>query len=229
MNSRESIDIVNALKKLAPPSATMATWDKASFFSSLPERGTILDVGCGNNSPFYTKKLLPAWHYIGLDVGDYNQSSQSAADEYIIVPPDAFTSEIERLCGTCDAVVSSHNIEHCDERNDTIAAMARALKIGGRLFMSFPAQDSTLFPKRGGCLNYYDDCTHKCAPPDFGELISILHNEGLFIQYATTRYQPTLSWIEGLQNEADSNRDREVKSGTWALWGFESIIWAEMR
>ena len=54
---------------------------KDAFLMSLPRAAEILDVGCGNNSPFRTKKILPKCIYTGIDIGDYNQSKPNLADE----------------------------------------------------------------------------------------------------------------------------------------------------
>jgi hypothetical protein len=62
---------------------------RTTFLKSLKENASVLDVGCGNNSPIYFKSLRPDFRYIGIDVGDYNQLSdpRSIADEYLVVPP----------------------------------------------------------------------------------------------------------------------------------------------
>ena len=95
------------------------------------------------------------------------------------------------------------------------------------MYLSFPCQESAQFPGRYGTLNYYDDSSHRESPPDFGRVISDLHRERLRILYAATRYQPPLDWIHGLKNEEESTKAKELKPGTWAYWGFETVIWAE--
>ena len=37
---------------------------------------------------------------------------------------------------------------------------------------------------------------------------------------------PPFEWISGLYNEEESRAHKETKPGTWAFWGFESIVWA---
>jgi SAM-dependent methyltransferase len=226
--------LAKLLENATPPPAegSIATprwqWGKESFFAQLPRKGTLLDVGCGNNSPAWTKQRLPDWYYIGLDVGDYNQTQTNIADNYILTTKEQFCEEIEKFISSVDAIISSHNLEHCYDRSGTLLAMARALKIGGKMYLSFPCQDSITFPGfRNGCLNYYDDASHRDAPPDFGRVISDLNREGLRILYAATRYQPPLDWIHGLNNEEESAKAKETRQGTWAYWGFETVIWAE--
>lgn len=93
----------------------------------------ILDVGCGNRSPENVKSILDKVYYVGIDVGDYNQTSasKSCADEYHIVSGEEFACAIENYKDSFDAVISSHNIEHCEEPERVLRAMAASLKTGG--------------------------------------------------------------------------------------------------
>lgn len=201
-------------------------WSKEAFLKQLPQSAMILDVGCGNNSPQFTKGILPHCHYVGLDVGNYNQDSPESADEYIIVPPERFAAKIEEFVGTFDAVISSHNLEHCTDRATVLNNMLKALKPGGALYLSFPSADSMRFPNRAGTLNYQDDLTHQDTPPSFGTTVATISDTGCIIEYASSRYQPALRWLIGLYHEAQSAQNQLVDVETWAFWGFESVIWA---
>lgn len=205
-------------------------WDhygKDAFVKSCPAGARLLDVGCGNNSPSYVKMRRPDLHYTGIDIGDYNQSEppDQVADRYIVVPPQDFASKIRDFQGTMDAVLSSHNIEHCDDPDATVAAMADALAPGGRLFMAFPCEASVRFPSRRGTLNFFDDPTHKTVP-QFAALVSGFRSCGLEVPVAIRRYRPLVNVLKGLRAEPVSWLQRRVFTGTWALYGFESIIWA---
>lgn len=61
---------------------------KISFLRSIKNSKKIklLDVGCGNRSPQNVKAILNKIYYVGIDVGDYNQTldSKGCADEYHI-------------------------------------------------------------------------------------------------------------------------------------------------
>ena len=219
--------IVDYLHSLLTEGSPNPEWGKIAFLRSINSASRVLDLGCGNNSPKLTKDVIPECHYIGIDVDNYNQYSERFADEYMIVKPHNFRSAIELYENSIDAVISSHNVEHCEDRYGTVEALARSLKPGGKAYISFPARDSTSFPKRLGTLNYYDDEGHLSEPPDFGRIISILTANGLEILYATTRYQPPIHWILGLGNEDLSSEIGEIQDGTWCYWGFESVIWAE--
>jgi SAM-dependent methyltransferase len=194
----------------------------------LPPNSRILDVGCGNNSPKRFKILRPDLHYTGLDIDDYNQTTPDKfADTYIITQPEHFVSEINKFTGELDAVISAHNIEHCDAPTDVLHAMLAALRPGGRIYLSFPCEASVQFPSRRGCLNFYDDASHHIVP-NWQEIISKIRQEGFEIDFSSERYRPIIPALIGFLLEpigALTKRQMPIGS-TWALYGFESVIWA---
>jgi len=196
-------------------------------FLDLNPNGKLLDVGCGNVTPFKIKSRFPNIFYTSIDICDYNQQMSNVLDEYIITTPDEFANTIENLEAKFDMVISSHNLEHCNDREKTLLAMIKVLKVGGYLYLAFPSEDSVNFPNRKGCLNYYDDTTHKNLPPNFDEIVKTLKTNNLEIIFASKSYKPFLEWIVGFFQERKSKKDKEVKDGTWSYWGFVSVIWAK--
>lgn len=200
---------------------------KISFLSRLAAESQILDVGCGNDSPFIAKRVLPRCTYTGIDVGDYNHKKPNLADTYIVTSPGDFTREIAQLLpNSFDAVISSHNLEHCDDRSGTLQAMLGALKPGGWIYVSFPSLASTQFPKRGGTLNYFDDSTHKDSPPSVRDLVRHLTDQRFDVVFAAEQYRPAALWALGLLLEPVSRLKGRRLLGTWEYYGFESVIWA---
>jgi 2-polyprenyl-3-methyl-5-hydroxy-6-metoxy-1,4-benzoquinol methylase len=205
-------------------------YDRSNFLKIINHEGRLLDVGCGNNSPYNIKMECPQIMYTGIDVGDYNQTKPNLADNYIVVEPDKFADTIANMPETFDTVISSHNLEHCNDRDKTLDAMIKALKPGGYLFLSFPTEKSVNFPDpRKGTLNYYDDSTHKDKPPDYDKTMETLKAKNMEILFASKSYKPILLYLIGFFLEEKSKRDKEVKNGTWAYWGFETIIWAKKK
>lgn len=199
---------------------------KIYFLKSLYKNVSLLDVGCGNNSPLICKALRPDIYYVGIDVGDYGQKSSPAkvADEYIITTSDEFSDKIATLQNTFDAVISSHNLEHCTTPDLTLRAMLRALKCGGRLYLAFPSEASVLFPKRHG-LNFFDDSTHK-KMPHLDSVLRLVKSEGFTIDFIAGQYQPKFLSLIGLLLEPLSRLLGKVMVGTWEFYGFETVIWA---
>lgn len=200
-----------------------------AFLMTVAPQAKIIDIGCGNDSPYRFKSQRSDIHYTGLDIGDYNQSIKplDVANQYIVVPPTDFASAIEKLAGQFDGVVSSHNLEHCNEPDRVLAAMAGALKPGGKLYLSFPCEQSVGFPKRVGTLNFYDDSTHLTLL-NCEKTCALLESAGFQIDFSVRQYKPFMLWLSGLLLEPFSALSGKLMpiGTTWAFYGFESIIWA---
>jgi len=218
--------IKKSINKLISPSG------KYSFIDTIPKNGKVLDVGCGNDGPDIFKKLRPDIYYVGIDVGVCNQSPEfrSFADEFIISAPSNFHSTIHEYSREFDAVICSHNLEHCDDYQATILAITNSLKIGARVYFSFPCEDSTNFPSRAGCLNFFDDSTHKNLI-SYSSFISTLKNTGMDILFSRKKYRPPIPSLIGLVLEPLCRvmNWQAPLGGTWALYGFETIVVCEKK
>lgn len=200
-----------------------------AFLRDQPFTARILDVGCGNNAPFIFKSLFRDIHYTGLDIGDYNQTEAMLADRYVLTTAPRFAQSIEDFGAQFDAVVSSHNLEHCDDRDATLRAMCAVVKPGGSLYLAFPSEGTERLPSRRVTLNYYDDSTHQGAPPDFAKVLEILAACDFVIEFAAPSYRPMLLSLVGAIQEPLSRLLRRNMQGTWAFHGFEAIVWARKR
>ncbi len=138
---------------------------KMAFVKSLKNNASLLDVGCGNNSPIRYKALRPDLYYVGIDIDDYNQSRNpnEVADEYIYTPPDLFSDTISNFPNKFDAVISSHNLEHCNNPILTLKAMLKVLKKSGCLTFHSQVKQASHFQKDVD-LEFFDDETHKELP-----------------------------------------------------------------
>jgi SAM-dependent methyltransferase len=205
-------------------------WDlynKDQFLRSCPLGARVLDVGCGNDSPAHFKEIRSDFYYVGIDIAEYNQVSdpRGIADEYIITTPQEFNTSIEALPATFDAVVSAHNVEHCNFPDQTLAAMLGVIKPGGRIFLAFPSEASVNFPHRKGTLNFYDDPTHIYLPK-FAAMCAAVVEHGFRIDVAKKRYRPLVRALKGLIKEPRCRLQGTVEGEIWSLYGFETIIWA---
>ena len=196
------------------------------FLNQAKARGRLLDVGCGTHSPRVLPAILPSYHYTGIDI-IANNDSVIFPNLYVLCEhPDKFSEDILNLPDTYDIIVCNHNLEHCNNINKTIIAMCKKLNNGGMIYIAVPSVSSVNFPSRPGCLNYYDDATHKGSPPNTVDVCTILRQNGLQISRHSISEKPTLHYLIGLLQEPLSRLENKVQSATWAYYGFESIIWA---
>ncbi len=201
---------------------------KWGFISTLKRDAKILDVGCGCATVVGTKNILPNSTYYGIDIGDYGQNeySKSLIDNYVITTPENFSEGILKIKEEFDAVISSHNLEHCNDRDKVLYSMMQKVRKGGKLFISFPTSKSIEFPNRAG-LNYYDDETHKFLPPNSDYIINELQKNDFKIIFHIKRYRPSIFFLIGLLLEPFSVIAKKPLKGTWELYGFETIIHAK--
>lgn len=204
-------------------------WDlycKDEFLRACPPGARVLDVGCGNDSPAHFKEIRPDLYYVGIDIADYNQASnpRGEANEYIITTSQEFHGRIGMLPADFDAVVSAHNIEHCDFPYQTLTAMLDVIKPGGRIFLAFPCEASVNFPRRKGTLNFYDDPTHIFLPK-YSTICTAVIEQGFRIDIAKKRYRPLARALTGLVKEPRCRLQGTVEGEIWSLYGFETIIW----
>lgn len=202
---------------------------KVDFVQKITTKGVVLDVGCGNNLPKRIKTQRPDLIYVGVDVGDYNQGSDAIeyADKYIITTSPDFTGTIGGFEDSFDAIICAHNLEHCESSRAVLGSIISKLKIGGKLYLSFPCEESVTFPSRNGILNFYDDKTHR-QPIKLNDVIPMLRDAGIHIDFCAKRYRSILLWLMGFILEPIGSlfRRNMPLGSTWALYGFETIILA---
>jgi len=183
----------------------------------------LLDVGCGNRSSIFIKKINPCFDIFGIDVVDYNQSPESRRlyASYLIANPETFDESIHKM--NFDLIISNHNIEHCNKPDKTFAAMVERLSPGGYMFFATPSLKSINFPSRKGTLNFFDDITHE-QPIDLRKMIEPYENKVQCVFYKDS-YRPFFWRLVGLVFELTSRLKAKVMLGTLDYYGFEQIMW----
>lgn len=156
---------------------------------------------------------------------DYNKTDNSKKEytRYMLVDADKFDIRIKSLNFSFDLITSNHNIEHCNDPQSTFNAIFERLAPGGLMFIATPSVSSLKFPSRVGCLNFYDDDTHK-YPVDLSELFKD-HSDNITILFYSKSYRPIFWSLIGWALEYLSQRSRRVMLGTWDYYGFEQVMW----
>lgn len=62
--------------------------------------------------------------------------------------------------------------------------------------------------------------------PDFQKIVGAITGRGFKVEFQSARYRPPYQFMLGLLLEPISRLKKKVMRGTWALYGFEAIIWA---
>jgi ubiquinone/menaquinone biosynthesis C-methylase UbiE len=222
--------LLRARKKLSwQARARLDRASKASLIRSLPKDSAILDVGCGNESATMIRNYRKDLRLFGIDIGDYmiTDADKALMETYIVCPPEEFADGILSFDREFDVVLSSHNLEHCIDPKQALDSMARVVAPGGRIYLSFPSEASVRLPSRDGCLNFYDDPTHRTVL-NFDELLEMLQARDFRILLAVRRNRGNarIGWCIGALQEPWSYLSGKVRSYTWNFWGFESVILA---
>ena len=121
----------------------------------------LLDVGAGSHSPSLAKRVFPDCIYHGIDIGNYDNSANdmSLMDRYFEM--DVTKLDFDEIPDYYyDLIILSHIIEHLHNGDKVIEGLAKKLKPGGFIYIEYPGEKSTRFPKMRGSLNFYDDPTH---------------------------------------------------------------------
>tara|TARA_Y100000589_G_C27163685_1_gene633881 strand:+ start:306 stop:1001 length:696 start_codon:yes stop_codon:yes gene_type:complete len=200
---------------------------KYAFLKKLNKSSKILDIGCGNIQTAKACKLLVRnSYYCGIDIKREIKKSLSDKyiDNYIISDVDKFDDSIISIRTNFDAIICTHVIEHCEDRVQKIENFLKKLKKGGKLYLSFPSEESINFPSRAGTLNYFDDPTHLFNPPAFNIIINTLIKNNIRIEYKEKRYRPLVLFILGHLFDLICKIRKKGSIGVWEKWGFESII-----
>lgn len=138
-------------------------YTRSKFIASLPDYGSVLDVGCGT-APLY-KYFCELKQNIKLYGTDIIRSS-GLPDGIKFVESD-LNSRINFSDDMFDVVICSHLIEHLDHVGNAMTEIVRVLKPGGVLYLETPSHRSIFFPSfnmvnKGESvpISFWDDPTH---------------------------------------------------------------------
>ena len=211
------MNLINYLKRLTKPCGRL------SLLLKLKEDVNILDVGCGNESVYKVKKILPNCIYHGVDVTKPTFEELKKIDKFHLSNSKNFSNTIKRIKVKYDCVISNHNLEHCYDWHDTFHSIVNKVKENGYIYLAFPSKESITFPSRRGTLNFYDDPTH-INQIDPIHIINTLKYKKFELLIFKKNYKPFIIFLIGLILEPFSRLFKKVLFGTWEFYGFETII-----
>ncbi|MFW9936254.1 MAG: class I SAM-dependent methyltransferase [Candidatus Thorarchaeota archaeon] len=153
------------------------------FIKDKPLR--ILDVGCGTESPFKTKKWFPAIKYYGIDKSSsYINHMEDLKKLGKFWSIDLENSTLEDIPDNFfDVIIFSHVIEHLINGKEVLLTLTKKLKLNGVFYIEFPSLHTKSLPslsKLKITFNFYDDRSHKKLY-NKNEILNILEKDNFKI------------------------------------------------
>jgi SAM-dependent methyltransferase len=144
----------------------------------LPERGRMLDLGCGNGAMLRSfSEQLPGWSLAGNELDDKNR----VVIEAIPRVEKLYAGEIETVPGSFDAITLLHVLEHVPNPVGFLKRIAASLNSGGLVVVEVPDFQHSPFD-----LAVADHCTHF----SLDTLVAVFEAAGLEIIAAAEDFIP---------------------------------------
>lgn len=141
----------------------------------------VLEVGSGKGA---FAKFISAKHYVGLDFSE--NAKKMAAKEGIDIQNDSIQDYAKKHTESADVVVSFQVLEHVSDPDSFLRAKVEALKVGGKLIVAVPSEDSFLKYVTNGILNMpphhvtrWSDKTLDFVADRYGLQVIDVHHEKL--------------------------------------------------
>ena len=191
---------------------------------------TILDIGCGGNSPFLTKIIFPHSKYTGID-RDFsyhnNQLSQDLIDVKIEFDLNKNIRFLKEKLGDTkyDIIIINHTIEHTFYGLDILKIVSANLNKNGCIYIEFPSVRSLNLPSMRGTLNFCDDPTH-CRIYSVREIANELLINGLSIIKGGRRFNSISIILIPLRVLLCLIFRKSPAGAFWDLFGFADFVFA---
>jgi SAM-dependent methyltransferase len=188
----------------------------------------VLDIGCGNHSPFITKRWFPNCEYHGADIQDYGIDEQDRAHMDRFFPLTFDGGGYEAMADDYyDLVFLNHVTEHMPDPAPVVEMLCRKLRTGGIFWIAFPSLKSLSLPSADGTLHFCDDPTHVrvCDVREFANIF--LRNRLKIVKGGRSFNWPR--FVIGLVLWPLSKLRQLVKGRMsancmWYLYGFEDCV-----
>ena len=144
------------------------------FADAYPDRGRLLDVGCGNGA-FLARAAAMGWSVTGLEPDP--KATAACREQGLDVIEGTLATLACELEDSFDVITLSHSIEHVADPREALLSVASFLKDGGRLWMALPNPKSIGAWFFRGCWRELHPPYHLCIP-DQKQLTNMLRNAG---------------------------------------------------
>jgi SAM-dependent methyltransferase len=186
-----------------------------------------LDIGCGNKSYEYTRRILPNVKYFGLDltINEEDKSGLKSGDE--LIEMDLNTDSGDRIPDSFfDYGQMTHVIEHLNNGEQVLDMLLKKIKPGGHFYLEYPWYGSVNFPSKQGTLNFFDDPTH-VRVYDIVTLINIFIKNGFVVKKAGRRRAfKRIVLFPALYLYYKITAKPNIAGIFWDLYGFPEFILA---
>lgn len=161
----------------------------------LPERGRLLDIGCGNGAFLRTfGRLAPLWSLVGTELNDTYRPVVESIDGV-----EAFyTCATDQVPGTFDLITMMHVLEHIPAPRDFLTRLRNKLKLGGLLVLEIPDYLQNPFD-----LLIVDHCTHFTA----ATVEALIQSAGFEVISVATDWVPKELTVVACKTEHQQEKD----------------------
>lgn len=125
--------------------------EKAEYIDAkkhIKKTDRVLEVGCGKGA---FVKFLPTKQYVGLDTS--TEAKEMALKDGIIIENESIQNYAVKNLNKFDVVVSFQVLEHVSDPSSFIQSKVDALRVGGKLIIAVPSEDSFLKYATNSVLN----------------------------------------------------------------------------
>lgn len=188
--------------------------------------GKLLDIGCGNHSPYKAKSANKSIYYVGVDIDKYciDDSDLKASDEiYFFEVEDYFEKINSEINHSFNYIICTHVIEHLPDKEILFKTIKQKLAKDGKCLITTPNINSINFPSTVNTLNYYDDKTHQGMPVTFQQIYDLCIKNNLCLSMFRLRNKSLLSYVLGFILEPFRILLKRSLPFTWNYWGFEDL------
>lgn len=192
---------------------------------------SVLDVGCGCDSPTITRRWFPDCEYHGIDISDAGHSARDRAALDVFYQLDLTSSDLRQVPDDhFDAVFFAHVIEHLPNGLSVLDRLCEKVKPGGKLYVEFPSRRSLRLPSGINTLNFFDDPTH-VRFYTLEEVVNRLLGSKMRILRCGTRRDVVRMALSvasiPLQLRTVLEHRKLHARGLWDLLGFAEYVYAE--